>query len=363
MRYPAPGYCPLFLTTIQCRYLPARGQNEGTLTGEPLNRQFPADKGVPESFPITVPPNERRIATDPRQVINPARAYLLGLNSPRSRETMSSFLNIIARILGVSSLDDCQWGALRRHHVQAIVAMLQDSGKAPATINTYLSALRGVAAEAWMMKQMDTETFQHIRMLRAVRGSRLPRGRALTRQEIRLLFTVCQNDRGARGLRDAAILAVMLGCGLRRSEVVALNTEDIIYSDQALKVQGKGNRERIAYMPEGTWERVQRWMEEIRGEQNGALFFRIRRFDDVTENRLTDQAIYHILQVRQQEAGMERCAPHDMRRTFATTLLDNGEDLLTVRDAMGHTSVNTTQKYDRRGNERLRRASAKIRLD
>lgn len=95
--------------------------------------------------------------------VNSARAYLLSLNSPRSRQTMASFLNIVARILGASDLSDCSWGSLRRHHVMALVDMLRDSGLAVATVNTYLSALRGVAAEAWMLKLMGVEDYQHIR--------------------------------------------------------------------------------------------------------------------------------------------------------------------------------------------------------
>ena len=172
--------------------------------------------------------------------VNPAQAYLLSLNSARSRQTMRSFLNIVARMLGAQSLDDCSWGALRRHHVLAITEMLRDAGRAVATINSYLSALKGVASEAWMLKLMDVESYQHIRAVRQVRGSALPRGRALMREEIRELFAVCEADTGSIGVRDAALLAVILGCGLRRSEAVALSYEDIEPVDRALKVLGKG---------------------------------------------------------------------------------------------------------------------------
>ena len=294
--------------------------------------------------------------------VSPARAYLLSLNSPRSRQTMFSFLNIVARMLGAQSLDDCSWGAMRRHHVLALTEMLRDVGRSVATINTYLSALKGVASEAWMLKLMDVESYQHIRAVRQVRGSALPRGRALKREEIRALFAACEADTGSIGLRDAALLAVILGCGLRRSEVVALSYEDIDVGERALKVQGKGNKERLAYAPAGAWERLLFWVDQVRGETLGPLFPRIRRYDDVTTDRLTDQAVYYILQVRQREAGLEKCTPHDLRRTFATAMLDNGEDLITVKDAMGHASVTTTQKYDRRGDERLRRAREKLKL-
>lgn len=288
--------------------------------------------------------------------VNPAQAYLLSLNSMRSRQTMSSFLNIVARLLGAASLADCSWGTLRRHHVLALIQMLRDADRAVATVNTYLSALKGVASEAWMLKLMDVESYQHIRAMRQIRGSALPRGRALKREEIRALFAVCEADTGSIGVRDAALLAVILGCGLRRSEAVALSYVDIVPADRALKVQGKGNKERLVYVQAGAWQRLQFWVDQVRGEAPGPLFPRIRRHDVVTEHRLTDQAVYHVLQIRQRQAGIAKCAPHDLRRTFATSMLDNGEDLITVKDAMGHASVTTTQKYDRRGDERLHRA-------
>ncbi|WP_230354390.1 tyrosine-type recombinase/integrase [Lelliottia sp. WAP21] len=311
-----------------------------------------------------IPPNEDFLPalSGSNAPVNPARAYLLSLNSVRSRQTMVSFLNIVAGMLGAASLDTCNWGSLRRHHVMAITELLRDTGRATTTVNTYLSALKGVSKEAWMLKLMDVESFQHIRAVRNLRGSRLPRGRALLPEEIRALFVICEADRSSLGPRDAAMLAVILGCGLRRSEAVGLDFSDVVTYEHALRVLGKGNKERLAYMPAGTWQRLQMWIDQVRGENDGPLFTRIRRFDTLTNERLTDQAVYHILQVRQSQAKIAKCAPHDLRRTFATAMLDNGEDLITVRDAMGHSSVTTTQQYDRRGEERLRSARDRLNL-
>ncbi|HFQ9141211.1 tyrosine-type recombinase/integrase [Enterobacter cloacae complex sp. ECC445] len=294
--------------------------------------------------------------------VDPARAYLLSLNSPRSRQTMGSFLGVVARLLGAESATTCIWGSLRRHHIIAVTELLRDTGRATATINTYLSALKGVAREAWMLKMMDVESYQHILAVRNLRGSRLPRGRALTTSEIRHLFSVCEADKSCIGPRDAALLGTILGCGLRRSEAVELDLSDIITHERALRVLGKGNKERLAYMPAGTWQRLQTWIDEVRGEKEGPLFTRIRRFDTLTNDRLTDQAVYHILQVRQKQACIAKCAPHDLRRTFATAMLDNGEDLITVKDALGHASVTTTQQYDRRGEARLQTARERLNL-
>ncbi|ELW1649192.1 tyrosine-type recombinase/integrase [Enterobacter oligotrophicus] len=325
---------------------------------------MPDDEPELSLSPTLIPLDEHFLPALPGDEVpvSPARAYLLSLNSPRSRQTMESFLNIIAGMLGAVSLDTCSWGSLRRHHVMAVTELLRDTGRATATVNTYLSALKGVAKEAWMLKLMDVESFQHIRAVRNLRGSRLPRGRALPPEEIRALFAACDADGSSIGIRDAAMLAVILGCGLRRSEAVGLDIGDIVTYERALRVLGKGNKERLAYMPVGTWQRVQRWIDDVRGEKDGPLFTRIRRFDTLTNDRLTDQAVYHILQVRQHQAGIVRCAPHDLRRTFATTMLDNGEDLITVKDAMGHASVTTTQQYDRRGEERLRIARDRLGL-
>lgn len=326
--------------------------------------QMPDDETELFPSPAVIPPGEDflPVLAGGEGPVSPARAYLLSLNSPRSRQTMSSFLNIVAGMLGAASLDTCSWGSLRRHHVMAVTELLRDTGRATATVNTYLSALKGVAKEAWMFRLMDVESFQHIRAVRNLRGSRLPRGRALPAEEIRKLFAVCDADRSSLGPRDAAMLAVILGCGLRRSEAVGLDLRDVVTPDCALRVLGKGNKERLAYMPAGTWERLNMWIDQVRGEHPGPLFNRIRRFDTLTNDRLTDQAVYHILQVRQRQAGIEKCAPHDLRRTFATAMLDNGEDLITVKDAMGHASVTTTQQYDRRGEARLRRARDRLDL-
>ena len=324
---------------------------------------MPDDEQELNLSPTVIPPDEYFLPalSGENTPVSPARAYLLSLNSPRSRQTMASFLSIVAGLLGATSLDACSWGSLRRHHVMAVTELLRDTGRATATVNTYLSALKGVAKEAWMLKLMDVEGFQHIRAVRNLRGSRLPRGRALPPEEVRALFTACETDNSSIGVRDGAMLAVILGCGLRRSEAVGLDLRDVVTEDRALRVLGKGNKERLAYMPAGTWLRLRMWIDEVRGEKDGPLFTRIRRFDTLTNDRLTDQAVYHILQVRQCQAGIAKCAPHDLRRTFATAMLDNGEDLITVKDAMGHASVTTTQQYDRRGEARLR--SARDRLD
>lgn len=291
--------------------------------------------------------------------LNPAIAYLLSLQSQLSRRTMKSLLNRVAFMIAKSNIQDFDWASMRRHHVQGILSLLSSAELAPATINTYLAALKGVALEAWALKLIDSETFQQIKQVKAVRGSRIPQGRALSVQEFQALYAACEATSTSTGLRDAAIIAVLAGCGLRRSEIVDLDIEHIDVNDQSMRVLGKGNKERRAFIPQSVWVRLQRWLRELK-HGSGPLFRRIRRESMLTNERMSSQAVYHILEVRQLQAGVEKFAPHDLRRTFATMLLTNGEDIITVKDAMGHANVATTQRYDRRGDERLRLASSRI---
>lgn len=308
--------------------------------------------------PSTVP---ERAAQGPGT--NPALAYLLSLPSPRSRRTMASYLRRVASRAGAKGIEDCRWTEMRRPHIQAVLDWLQREGRAPNTVNTYLAALKGVALEAWTLGLIETDAYLHIKHVRSVRGSRLPKGRALEQGEIEALLKTCSGDgRGIAAARDEAIITLMLGCGPRRSEVVGLDVGNIDWREGSVRVLGKGNKERLVFLPERTERSLHRWVRVVRGDHPGPLFTRIRRHGDNTGERLSDQAIYHILQVRGREAGLEEFSPHDLRRTFATRLLDNGEDLVTVKELMGHASVTTTQDYDRRGRQRLKEASRRLRL-
>ena len=216
------------------------------------------------SQPVVFAPSAVLVLDEQQDVkTNPALAYLLSLRSKLSREKMGYFLNNVAKMTGYASIYQCNWALMRRHHVQAVLDLLISAGRAPDTINTYLAALKGVALEAWVLKQLDMESYQHIKQIKNLRGERLPKGRALSRDEVVKLLNLCEQDTSCKGVRDSAIFAVLLGCGLRRGEIVALNYSSIHWQDQALKVLGKGNKERIAYMPEGTFSKLKRWVVVI----------------------------------------------------------------------------------------------------
>lgn len=288
---------------------------------------------------------------------HPAAAYLARL-APGSRRAMRQALNAVAALLtdGRHDAETLRWSALRYQHTQAVRAALA-ARYAPATANRMLAALRGVLRECWRLGQIDAETYHRAADLPAVRGTTLPRGRALTHGELRALFAACAADPSPAGRRDAALLAVLYGAGLRRSEAAALHRSDYDAESGALVIRaGKGGRARVAYATNGARDALDQWLE-VRGAAPGALFVRIRRGGRITTDRLTDQAVYHILRERAKAAGVREFSPHDLRRTFIGDLLDAGADLATVQQLAGHANVATTARYDRRGEAAKRRAA------
>lgn len=307
------------------------------------------------------------IGTAGRGYTNAAAVYLASLGSSESQRVMASYLSIVARAVSsrsktikATSFLDFPWGVMRRADVVGIVSMLKDGNRSPATINTYLYGLKGVAREAWALGQISSDDHQHIQSLKPVRGSRLSKGRVLSQADIDALLQTCQADRSEIGVRDYAMMQILLGVGLRRAEIVSLDLANLAPSSGKIRVLGKGNKEREAYLPSVGWRALNYWIDQVRGAEPGPLFCRIRKGGDVQGTRLSAQSVLHILQNRCTEAGIEHVAPHDLRRTYATMLIEDGNDLVTVRNSMGHASVSTTERYIRPDEEAFRRASERL---
>ena len=274
--------------------------------------------------------------------------YLLSLQSTQSRVTMASLLNVVAyKIQKKKTHQQVDWSKLNYEVILLLLSDLSEQGKSPATINVYLSALKGVAKEAWRKKQIDVETYQHIKEIRRIKGSRSIKGRALELDELNQLIDYCMAQDGVIAMRDAAVIALVYGAGLRRHEAAGLMLSDLNVNEGTLKVLGKGNKERINALHNRNLDIIQVWLDE-RGLEPGPLFLRARKGNRLVNEPISGQTIYDIIIRRYKEAGLKRLTPHDLRRTFATKLLENGEDVFLVQDLMGHSSVETTKNYDRR---------------
>lgn len=289
---------------------------------------------------------------------DPVTVYLAQL-AANSRRAVRNDLHVIARLLtgGEARLTAIPWHHLRYEHVAAIRQRLAER-YAPASANRMLSSLRGVLREGWNLGMLPAEDYHRAIAVKAVKGSRLPPGRALTAGEIRTLFRGCAEDRRPAGVRDAALLAILYGAGIRRAEAVALDVTDFEEEHGALRVRsGKGNKDRLTYVQGMGALAVRIWLE-VRGTVPGPILVPIHRSGKIRIRRMREQSIYDILKRRATGVGIPPFSPHDLRRTFASDLLDAGADISTVQQLLGHASVVTTQRYDRRGEATKRRAAA-----
>jgi integrase/recombinase XerD len=291
---------------------------------------------------------------------HPAVVYLAGL-AIGSRRTMRRSLDVIAAIItdGRCNALTLDWSRVRYQHAAAVRVVLGER-HTPGGANKALSALRGVLRAAWLLGLMGADDYRLAAEVEAVRGVTLPAGRALSSGELRALFRACADDNRPSGVRDAAIIALAYGAGLRRSEIVALDTENFDCGTGAVTVRrGKGRKDRVAYVANGAFAALNDWVA-IRPVEPGALFWPVNKSGRLLHRRMSDQAIYMLMRRRATEAGVAAFSPHDCRRTMISDLLDAGVDIATVQQLAGHSTITTTARYDRRGEATKRKASGTL---
>ncbi|MEP6743423.1 MAG: tyrosine-type recombinase/integrase [bacterium] len=289
---------------------------------------------------------------------DPVQIYLSSLDSHHSRRTMQSKLRTVQRLLDLKTLDPKSLCVL----TLAARAALQEAGASFKTINTTLCAMKGVAKEAWRLGILTAEERERVRDIASMRGHRLPSGRAHTPKEIAAVMDACGRDRSPTGARDAAIVAMLYNLGLRRAECAALDLDDYSPTNDTMRIHGKGNKERMGYVVDkGATNALGDWLA-LRSLKPGPLFCPVTREGKVIVRRLTDQSIYNALLKRARAAGVANLTPHNLRRSSATDLLDRGADINVVKELLGHSSLDTTKIYDRRGDPAQRRAASLLKL-
>ena len=292
---------------------------------------------------------------------NPLTLYLTRL-APSSQLTMRYVLQDAADRLGFEdiNLEDIDWHLLQPEHVIALVAALREDGYAPNTSSLYVNAVRGVMNEAWRMSLISQEHLLRMRTVKAAPGTRLSQGRNLRRTLIREMMDVCAADPRPQGLRDAALIGILYGSGMRKSESVNLDLEQVNFAERSLRVIGKGNKELLKYAPDWAFAKLQAWLDFRRthlkeGEQDDTfLFNRIRRGSHITRERITKHAIYYIARQRGEQVGV-KIMPHDFRRSFITRVIEE-HDLSIAQKLAHHTNIQTTASYDVRDDNERRRA-------
>lgn len=236
---------------------------------------------------------------------------------------------------------------LSKATVQRYKTVLQEKkpSLSPATINQRLSAIRKLAQEAADNGMVDPTLANGIARVKGVKSAGERVGNWLTHDQAQALLDA--PDVGTlKGLRDRAILAVMLGAGLRRSEVAALTFDRVQQREGRwviVDLMGKGNRIRSVPIPSWTQAALDAWAKAA-GLSAGIVFCAMHKGGYIDGETLTPQAVHDVVKEYGAALGLE-IAAHDLRRTYAKLAHQGGAGLDQIQLSLGHASIKTTERY------------------
>ena len=231
--------------------------------------------------------------------------------------------------------------------VQEYRTWLDNQKLSPATVNLRLSPIRKLAQEMADNGLMDAALARGIERVPGVKQAGVRVGNWLVREQAsELLNAPDPKTRG--GLRDRAILALLIGCGLRRAEILSLEVNQIQQREGRWVIPdlvGKGNRRRTVPVPSWVKVRIEEWILAA-DIYRGRLFRPVTKGGKLAGTALSDEkAIWYIVLKYAKATSLEKLSPHDLRRTCAKLCRKAGGDLEQIQLLLGHSSIQTTERY------------------
>ncbi|WP_258359192.1 site-specific tyrosine recombinase XerD [Moorella sulfitireducens (nom. illeg.)] len=276
--------------------------------------------------------------------------YYLVVERGLAENTLASYNSDLQQFL--QYLENSRVKSVREVNHGLLVAYLmkmQREGRSPATISQHLAALKSFYHFLLRERLVESDPTVNLESPRQVK--KLPR--VLTVEEIERLLSQPRPDTPA-GLRDKAMLELLYATGLRVSELVALNVDQVNLEGEFVRCLGKGSRERVVPMGQVACFHVRTYLENGRGKlikrkTETALFV------NQHGRRLSRQGCWKILKGYAKAANLKKeITPHTLRHSFATHLLENGADLRSVQELLGHADIGTTQIYTHLTRKKIR---------
>ena len=266
---------------------------------------------------------------------NPAHLYLATL-SEKSRKSISCQLrSVAARLSGSDSIVTFPWHAIDRSTVLAILEQLRKEGKAPASINHTLTVIRRVIDEAYHLGQVDRRQYEGVMRVARDRGKRQNHNAPPSRVQVRQAIDRRLKDSTLLALRDATLISVLVGAGLRKAEAIGCQVSD--YRSGRIRIIGKGNQE--ALQPIAPVARVA-IDEYIQNFTSGPLFPAWLKNDTPSDRRLSPSGVDKVV-----ERVLPGYTPHQLRHAYASWLAEDGHPLPVIQRLMRHSSPTLTMRY------------------
>ncbi|ENA27024.1 hypothetical protein HMPREF1487_09503 [Pseudomonas sp. HPB0071] len=302
-----------------------------------------------------------RTVTPPTQaeVAKALRSFYSGFN-PNSRVTIKYALSRCAEDLGFLSvsgdLAEVPWHALTPESLHHLIDHWRGN-LSVRTIRLYLFAVRGVARACYMNGLMGANTYALIREVKMPRGiNKVGRGRSVELQYREALIENCMQDERIQGIRDAALIAMFFGTGVRRAEAASVLDEDINLEEGEMAVRVKGGDSVMKYLAAWSLPYLAQWRQVRRrnGLFRGSFFCGIGKNGKLSGKALTGRGVFYLLEQRSIMAGLPFLVrPHDARRTLGTEILAEHGELVAQR-VLGHASLTTTRIYDKRSDSLIK---------
>ena len=223
---------------------------------------------------------------------------------------------------------------------------LESRSLAPGTINLRLAAVRRLVSEAVDNGLLSADLAAGIRRVKGVRNLGVRMGNWLTAEQSLALWQTPDCSR-LKGRRDRALLALLLACGLRRHEAVGLRIEHLEQREQhwaIVDLKGKAGHVRTVPIPAWVMEEIGKWLNSS-GIDRGKIFRRVSKGGKALGEGISERAVWHIVKQSARRIGLEKLAPHDLRRTCARLCHASGGELEQIQFLLGHVSIQTTERY------------------
>ena len=268
---------------------------------------------------------------------NTLDAYSNDLN--QFRDFVAKYLNVSDN--GPSAFD--VWRTVDLDLLNAYISELRDKkGYRDSTTARKVAAVRsffGYLSANDLINEDPTENLGSPRVGRSV-------PKFISESDVKLLLSTAADTGTSEGRRDSSILELLYATGVRVSELVALNVQDIDFEEGFIRAWGKGSKERIVYLYPEALSNLREYIGGARADLVSNRKGETALYINNRGERLTRQWVWNILKTAAKKSGVDpKITPHTLRHSFATHLLQNGASLRHVQELLGHSSISTTQVY------------------